>query len=333
MSKHLIETLRKPRPNGVRTIERAAWAMAHRAFRLFDEADKIERADVSPLSTVAATGSAELLQNATGDYMQAIEPLSGAAKLFGLSESFALAQNSSISFPTDTYMLSTAPWAEESAPIRVLRGAFAAKVLGPSRTLGIIVPVSRELLKRSQGRQVFNGIMRALLAQSLDLAAFSSDAGDDEKMQGLLYNLTPIASSGDCADDVALLLKELGRLGSSGRNAICLNPQDAATVLVRLPTLGIPIIQTRALAQGTIFAIDTAALATAISAPEFDISENGTVHMEDASPQEIVSGAAAVSDPVIAFFQTATMGVRLLVDVAWAPRNSALVVMQNVSWS
>lgn len=52
-------------------------------------------------------------------------------------------------------------------------------------------------------------------------------------------------------------------------------------------------------------------------APEFDINETATVHMEDTTPLEIVSGTATMADPVRSFYQTATVGVRMLMDVSW----------------
>jgi len=48
--------------------------------------------------------------------------------------------------------------------------------------------------------------------------------------------------------------------------------------------------------------------------------------MEDTTPLEIVSGTGpTTADPVRSFFQTATIGVRMLMDVSWKMRRSGMV--------
>lgn len=349
MSRHVIEQLRAPRVSGARSIEAAGWAMAHRAFKMHKEADQIlsgdamaarlattpiMRADQTPGTTTGSGWGAELTQTAVGDYMAAIQPLSGAARLAALGERFELGTDSQITFPVDSAAMTTAPWAAEASPIRVLRGDFSPVALGPSRKLGIIVPISRELLKRSAGRQIFAAMLRQMAAASFDLALFSSDAGDAEKHAGLRAGIVPIGVSGDVVADVALLLAELGRNGSSGQNVLIANPVDAAAIMTRLPTLAVPVIQTHGIPAGTVMGIDVAALATAIGEPEFDVSEHAIVHMEDSAPQEIVAAAGpTVSDPIRSFHQTATLGVRMLMDVAWVVRNSAVVVAEGIAWA
>lgn len=343
-----IEALRAPRPSGARSVENAAWCLALRAVKDYEGAERVAaadplaarlattpvmRTDVSPLASVTPNGGAELLQTAIGDYVHTLAPLSGAARLVALGEQLRLGTDSQITFPVDSAVMTAPPWAAEGSPLRVLAGDFSPVALGPSRKLACIVPVTRELMRRSAGRQVFNATLRQMAAAALDRGMFSADAGDAERHGGLRAGVTPIAPTGDCASDIALLLAELGRLGSSGQNALVMNPIDAAAVLTRLPALAVPVVQTRALPSGTVTAIDTAAFASAIGELEFEISELATVHMEDTAPAEIVSGAGAVADPVRSFFQTATMGVRMLVDVAWTVRNGAVVVAEGVSWS
>jgi HK97 family phage major capsid protein len=314
-------------------IERDAWIAAHKAYDLFEDAARIEKGDAAPMTSTGVHAADDIVGARMASYLRSIEPLSGAARLFGMAENFDLTGNSSVIFPMDATTLAAVPWAEEAAPIRVLKGTYDQKTLGPSRKIAAIIPISRELLKRSQGRQVFDGLMRNLFAQALDTAVFSSDGPTDTvKHEGLLYNLTAITPAGDARDDVTAILKELARLGSSGRNAIVMNPEDAASVLTRLPTLGVPTIQTRALAQGTVLGVDVGALAVSVTNLEIDVGEHAIVHMEDTTPLEIVDASTAMADPVRSFFQTATMGVRMLCDVAWVMRTDAIVTMTGVSW-
>ena len=65
-------------------------------------------------------------------------------------------------------------------------------------------------------------------------------------------------------------------------------------------------------------------------APEFDINETATVHMEGTTPLEIVSGTGpTAADPVRSFYQTATVGVRMLMDVSWVMGRPSMVQWIN----
>jgi hypothetical protein len=90
------------------------------------------------------------------------------------------------------------------------------------------------------------------------------------------------------------------------------------------------IVESTYATAGRIIALRNSDFATALGdAPEFDISEQATVHMEDTTPLEIVSGVPVTADPVRSFFQTATIGVRMLMDVSWKMRRSGMVQWIN----
>jgi hypothetical protein len=91
------------------------------------------------------------------------------------------------------------------------------------------------------------------------------------------------------------------------------------------------VIESTYATAGRLIALRNSDFATALGdAPEFDISEQATVHMEDTTPLEIVSGTGpTTADPVRSFFQTATIGVRMLMDVSWTMRRSGMVQWVN----
>jgi hypothetical protein len=93
----------------------------------------------------------------------------------------------------------------------------------------------------------------------------------------------------------------------------------------------VSILESTHVTAGRLIAIRNSDFATALGdAPEFDVSEQATVHMEDTTPLEIVSGTGpATADPVRSFFQTATIGVRMLMDVSWKMRRSGMVQWIN----
>jgi hypothetical protein len=90
------------------------------------------------------------------------------------------------------------------------------------------------------------------------------------------------------------------------------------------------IIESTHATAGRLIAIRNSDFATALGdAPEFDVSEQATVHMEDTTPLEIASAVPVAADPVRSFFQTATIGVRMLMDVSWKMRRTGMVQWVN----
>jgi hypothetical protein len=348
MSTDLKRILSNPaRPNPGAAIEAAAWAAVQRAIGNQKAADSIEtadnvaklistapvmRADAVPMTSTTPGGADEIVQTALGGYMASIAPLSAAARLIGLGAQVQLASYESISFPSSATVPSSAPWIEESTPIGVTSTVFDAVDLGPQKKMASITVVTRELAKKPSRRAIFNQLMRERMAVALDLAFFSTDAATSAGHQGLRYGLSPIASAGSIADDIAALLSEIATLGGSGQNVIIAATREAAQLQVKLPTLSTPVFPTRALSAGAIIALDVTAFVSAMSDIELFASEESVLHMSDA-PLEIVSGTGpTTADPVRSMFQTACVAVRAIVDVSFAMRNDAIAVMENISW-
>ncbi len=84
----------------------------------------------------------------------------------------------------------------------------------------------------------------------------------------------------------------------------------------------VTIIESTRATAGRLVAIRNSDFVTALGdAPEFDVSEQATIHMEDTTPLEIVSGTGpTTADPVRSLWQTGSIGVRMLMDVSWKMR-------------
>jgi hypothetical protein len=100
-------------------------------------------------------------------------------------------------------------------------------------------------------------------------------------------------------------------------------------------TARLNMIESTNVTAGRLIALRNSDFATALGdAPEFDVSEQATIHMEDTTPLEIVSGTGpTTADPVRSLFQTATIGVRMLMDVSWKMRRTGMVQwIDGTSW-
>jgi hypothetical protein len=83
--------------------------------------------------------------------------------------------------------------------------------------------------------------------------------------------------------------------------------------------------------------IDAADFVSVSGAPEFEVSEVATIHMEDTTPLNIASGAqgsGVLATPTQSMFQTAQIAIRMLANVNWAMRRSGMVqfIGSGVNW-
>jgi HK97 family phage major capsid protein/HK97 family phage prohead protease len=100
--------------------------------------------------------------------------------------------------------------------------------------------------------------------------------------------------------------------------------------------LGVPLLSSTSVPAEVVYLVDAAELAGAWdSVPQFDLSEQATLHMEDTAPLPIVDNAtqAVTAHPVRSLFQTASIALRMLWDLTWTERRkNAIFVLTAVKW-
>jgi len=261
----------------------------------------------------------------------------------------------SVSLPSRTAGGAGGGFVSEGSPIRVGRITTAAVTMTP-RKMGVIVPFSRELAKRST--PAIEALVRQAILEDtgaiLDAAILDATASSVVRPAGLLYGLAATASGYGGGDyqavvaDLKALLAPFYSANAGDNITVLMNPAQGLS-LSMMPGPGaagefgwaqplmarLNIIESTNVTAGRLIAIRNSDFATALGdAPEFDVSEQATVHMEDTTPLEIVSGTGpATADPVRSFFQTATIGVRMLMDVSWAMRRTGMVRwIDSVTW-
>lgn len=346
MSADELNQILEPKPvDGAKVVAKAAWCKAlafaghHRAANEIVERDlqvkrllrHVEKADQTVGTTTVSGWASQLVQTSVADFFSTISDISAGARLIEAGAKIDLA-GGTVLLPVASTTPIKIGWVNEADPIPIWSGATAQNTLGPYRKMAAIVVVSRELLRRGVGGlATFETMLRERVAESIDAAIFSDDAGTTEIHPGIRYGVTPIAGSGSPDDDAAALVAALGKKGGSGNVAIIADPVNAAVLQVRLPNLKFPVLATRQLPAGTALAIDPRAFASAIGGIEFDVSENATVHMADPA-SEIVAANGTVADPTRSLYQTDCIGLRVIVDIAFVQRASLLTILENVSW-
>ncbi|MCA1531436.1 phage major capsid protein [Bradyrhizobium sp. NBAIM03] len=291
----------------------------------------------------SATGSgwaAELAQQSFGAYLNDLAPHSGAARLIALATP-AVTTNPEDTTKYPTRVGPTAPgFVAENSPMALSNYAFDAVQIGPAKKMGVIVPFTRELAKRSDAERIFAQMLREDLAAGLDTALFSTSAATSAAPAGLLYGVT--AGTGIPGADGAAMKQDLIDLaasvadGGSGNVTFVMAPKRLAKLRILDPVLAasLDVAASAAVPADRIIAADAAALLVATDpAPEIDASNAATLHMSSV-PLEIVSlTGPTTADPVRSLWQTASTAFRLLHDLAFAKRRATCVAYTDaVTW-
>lgn len=299
----------------------------------------IERAN-APLGTMGGWGSG-LLQNSWQSFLVSLAPYSGAARLIELALKAALTNAEfASSYPVRPSGPATPAWVEEGGPIPLSTSNFLNVPIGPLKKQASIVAWSRELSKRSDADAIMETMLREDVAAGLDAAFFATTAASSAANAGLLNGV--VAGAGYGGGDVEAAKQDLMGLsdavsaGGSGAVTFVVNPKRLARLRILDPILSasLDIVPSAAVPVDRVIAADGPALLVSVdAAPDIDISTNALLHMSD-TPLEIVSDTGpTTADPVRSLWQTATIAVRVIHELAFAKRRStAVAFLDGATW-
>ncbi|WFU28351.1 phage major capsid protein [Bradyrhizobium sp. CB1717] len=342
-----------PKASGL-ALERAAFALAHQAAlgRRGEEIDSfipaddavakeiIIRAVAVPGSTTGSGWAADLAQQSFGQYLADLAPYSGGARLIAQAQP-AVANNpeNPTTYPTRAGA-SALTFVGEDAPIPVSNYTFNGATIGPKKKMGVILPWSRELSKRSDAVNIFSQMLREDLAAGIDTAFFSTSAGTSAAPAGLLYGVTAGTGYGggdrDAIDNDLTSLSDVVATGGSGNVTFVMAPERLARLRIKAPDLvrALDIAPSAVVPTSRVIAVDAAALLVAVDPePELEASDEALIHMSSV-PLEIVSHTGpTTADPVRSLWQTASMSFRLLYSMDFSKRRStAAAYLDGASW-
>lgn len=303
------------------------------------------RADQTIGTTTVSGWASQLVQTVNQGFLQALTGMSVYPALRARGVGLTFDGIGTINLPRRTAGGAGGGFVAEGSPIRVGRITTAAASLTPKK-MGVIVPFSRELAKRSTPAIeaiVRQGILEDT-ASILDSALLDATASSAARPAGLLNGVSAVSSGYAGADHTAVkedfkaLLGPFISANAADNITVIMNPAQALSIaMMDGPDNNagwfsgisgrVNIVESTYATAGRLIAIRNSDFYTATGdAPEFDINETATVHMEDTTPLEIVSGTGpTTADPVRSFYQTATVGVRMLMDVAWVMGRQSMV--------
>lgn len=312
------------------------------------------RADQTIGTTTVSGWASELVQTVNQGFMDALMPKSIYAPLRSRGIAFSFDGFGTVSLPSRTAGGAGGGFTAEGAPIRVGRITTAAVTMTP-RKLGVIVAFSKELAKRSTPQ--IEGLVRQAIIEDtaviLDTALIDNVASSTARPAGLLNGVSAVASGYGGGDyqavlaDFRALLAPFFAANAADNLVVLMNPaQGLALSMMPGPdgVIGsfmnairdrVAFIESTTIPSGRLIAVRASDFATATGdTPDFDVSEQATIHMEDTTPLEIVSGTGpTTADPVRSLWQTNSVGVRMIQDISWKMRRSGMVQwVDGVSW-
>lgn len=298
----------------------------------------IERAPVNPADTTTAGNAAELVQGAFPGFLASLAPYSAAARIIAGALPSVLGAHGSAKYPARTSGPTAVPWVSESGAIPIGTADFGLIDVGPRRKIASIIPWTIELNKRANASAVFEQLVREDVGAHLDAAMLSTAAGSGAAHAGLLNGVSPLAGYG--GGDLTALEEDLISLGTavtvgggSGQVLFVMAPERALRLKIKAPLVaaGLDIATSAAVSANRIVAVDAPAIISGVgSVPDLEFTEQATLHMSD-TPEQISDGSVAA--PVISLWQTASMALRIIMDVAWAKRRSnAAAYLENATW-
>jgi HK97 family phage prohead protease/HK97 family phage major capsid protein len=320
----------------------------------------IGKAASVPALTTATGWAAELVRTDIQGFMESLQPAAVATRLLSRGLEFSFGTNGIISIPTRSATPTIAgSFVGEGAPIPVRQGAFTAITMVPKK-LAVITVFSREISEHSD--PAIEGLLRTAIVEDTSVAVDSvlldANPATAVRPAGLrngVSTLTPTAGGGFAAvvGDVKLLVGALttSTLGNLRNPVWLMSPMlELGLRLTVAPNTGVfpfaadlnngtfagfPVIVSPNVTADTVYLVDAADLVSASGEPRFDVSDSATVHMEDTSPLAISSSGTpnTVAAPVRSFWQTDTLGIRMIMPLNWSMRRTGMVAyITGTTW-
>lgn len=303
--------------------------------------EPILKAASNPATLTDPQWAGSATQSMIRDLTQAITGLSAAASLMEAGTKIDLSGYASIRIPGRLYDPSMGgSWVAEGAAIPMRIPLLTQGPTLEPRKLGVIASFTREMVESSAIEAFTRMAISEGAAATLDLAMFSTNPGDATVPPGILAGATTVnpapATPGGwiISSDIGALIEALAQNGGGLDPVIIAAPAQAAALRMWRQEDFYAVYPTLALPAATVVAVEASSFVSAVDAlPNFSVTTGAILHEEDTTPTDIVSAGGAVAAPVRSFFQTDTIGLKMVMRASWGLRNPAHVsIVSGVSW-
>jgi Phage capsid family len=309
------------------------------------DAEVLTRAAVVPATITGSGWSSTLASTAVADFFVSMGPASAGAALLARGLQLEFDSAAAITVPGLLASAAYASFVQEASPIPVRELSLTGATLAP-RKFATITTFTREIFERST--PTIEAVVRTVLTESvalaLDTALLDATAGDSTRPAGLRFGISAAGAASNnpvqleaMKDDIATIAA--GVIAVAGNYPIIIIAAPPQALALRLwagrdfPQFD--VLASSGLANGTVMAIASNAVASAIDpAPTISVSTEATLHM-DTTPLALASVGTpnTVAAPMRSLYQTDSLGLRLVLNVAWALRNAGgLAWLSGTTW-
>jgi hypothetical protein len=310
-----------------------AWTVAEQQWPHDEGALWLTRAPVSPASTA---NTPALIQSTVADFVSALGPQSGAARVFREGLQLSFDHTGRISVPTLTASGSRSGFVAEGAAIPVVQLQIDSFVTLVPRKLATIAVLTSEMVRSSNTETFVKDVLGRSTALALDDALFDANAPDATRPQGLRYGIAALPAS-TAPDPSAALFEDIKALEQaiapvlSGKPVLVMSPARATAAALysygEINNVATLVSSPSLTGTMTVIALEPSALASAFGeTPRITASLDASLNMETV-PQQITNGGIAT--PVASQFQTDCVSIKVELPVAWAVRSG---LVPGVSW-
>jgi len=319
----------------------------------------ITRAATAPATTTTAGWAAELAVTGQGEFVNQIMAGSVFQPVASRGMQITLGRYGQISMPTRATTPTVAgSFVLEGSPIPVKQAAFTTVAIGLKK-LAVITSYTREIAEHSTPE--IEMILRHLIVDdtgiAVDTVFIDNVAATSIRPAGIragVAGLTPTAGGGFAAlvADVKALVGALAGVNALRSPVWIMNPvQQIAISLTQnaggdFPfqtevnnnrLLSYPVVVSSTVPAGMVILINADDLMVVQGdSPRFDVSDQATLHYEDTSPLQLVTGAqgsGVVASPSRSLFQTDSLALRMILPMNWALlRTGAVAWVTGVTW-
>jgi hypothetical protein len=303
----------------------------------------ITRAASTPAMTTVSGWADTLAHTVVRDVLISLGPASAGSELLQMGTVLDWGNSAKINVPGVIADKSNASFVGQGSPIPVRTLTTAAVSLTPSK-FATIFYLTREQIDSSSAEALVRLVMTDSLAIALDAALFDAQAATTDRPAGLLNGISAITATtggGSTAllQDLGLLINAVSPvsagLPSSGLNVCLICDSGTAVKLKYLagPNFDLPVLATNGIAAKTIICIALNALISAVEPlPRVQASRDAASHLHTV-PAEIVTSGGVVATPIKTAFQTDTVAIKFVANVAWGLRlANAIAFIQNITW-
>lgn len=316
----------------------------------------VARAAVLGAQTNVPAWAGDLARQGYGEWLSNLNPSPVFSRLSALGTSLAFGPGmATIKIPSraSTPSISGA-FVAEAVPIPVRKLGVTSITLIPHK-LGVISVATEEMVMYSTPaiETIIRQGMEDDTTVTIDTLLLDATAESATRPAGLRFGVSA-AGTASTAKGYAAFLADLGLLmapfvaANAGRTyALIVNPQQAIQVgfapgpdgtfgWAQQFTSRFTVIESTTVTPGTVILVDAADFVSVNGAPQFSVSQEATLHMDDTTPLNIgTAGApATVAAPTVSMYQTAQTAIRMMMNITWAMRRTGMVqFLTGVNWA